>query len=70
MLKTIAKLTLLTVLGSLFAISQAQIAQKPPTNFCTVGKPGQCINHGCGAGCDYNGGVIPSCTCSGPPISK
>jgi hypothetical protein len=60
MVKTIVKLTLLTVLASLFALSQIQTAQGSLVP-CTL-EDGQCVSHGCGgqASCILEGG---SCKC-------
>jgi hypothetical protein len=60
MVKTIAKLTLLTVLASLFALSQVQTAQGSLVP-CTL-EDGQCVSHGCnGLGsCVLTGGT---CKC-------
>lgn len=61
MLKTLAKLTLLIVLASLFTISQAQIVRRPPPGTCIYNPTTkQCINHACSGGCEQNG---TSCTC-------
>jgi len=49
MLKTISKLILLTIFGSLFALSDAQTKAPPPAP-CTFSQ-GQCVSHGCSIGC-------------------
>jgi hypothetical protein len=50
MLKTISKLILLTIFGSLFALSYAQTTKAPPPAPCTF-SGGQCVSHGCASGC-------------------
>lgn len=52
MVKTIAKLTLLTVLASLFALSRAQASQQ--AGKCVL-RAGQCINEGCLLTCVFTG---------------
>jgi hypothetical protein len=59
MRKTITKLTLLTVLASLFVLSHVETAQSL-LPVCAIIR-GQCVTFRCSTLCNHPGGV---CTCS------